>query len=84
MADNRNYEKATALIGHAFRIEGGELVSSPAIRIGKESDAPVWRSLKDKNCIIARRSDFSSDSDEEWETSYPLHPAVRSFFGLPY
>ncbi len=82
MADNRNYEKATALIGYAFKIEEGEIVSSPAVRIEKESDAPVWRSLKDNNRIIARRSDFISD--DEWEASYPLHPAVRSFLGLPY
>jgi len=82
MSDNRDYERATALTGRVFRIEEGEIISSDALRVGKDSDAPVWRSLKDRNRILARRLDF--DSDSEWKATYPLHPAVLSFLGPPY
>ncbi len=82
MTDNMDYEKATVLIGHVFRIEAGELIKSKTIRVGKESDAPIWRSLKNQNRILARGSDYASDA--EWKTAYPLHPLVKEFLGLPY
>ena len=82
MADHREYEKVTALIGHVFRFESGEILMSHPIRIGKESDAPIWRSFRNQDRVLAKRSDYSGD--QEWKNAYPLHPIVQDFLGHPY
>lgn len=82
IADHSDYEKATALIGHVYRFESGEVKRSDPIRVDKELNAPVWRSFKGEEAVLARRSDYSSDV--EWKNANPLHPAVQEFLGNPY
>jgi len=82
MADAGNVRDASALIGHVFRISEGKLMASGPIRVGRDSDAPIWHSRRRERMVGARKSDYSTNA--EWKSAYPLYPEVRDFLGNPY